>query len=80
MWDGSFEGKLHDGEPCPVRAGDQVTVQFFFDAATNYLAGTCTIKSIEYEVDIDTGKALSYSVTVEGHGDLVETGNLLSGS
>lgn len=80
-WEGSFMLVLHDGEPLPVREGDQVDAQFHLDSSDGeYLDGTITIVDIELDVDVKDGKAVQVPVTWQGHGDLTETGDYLGGS
>lgn len=78
-WEGSFEGVVNDGEAIPVKRGDSVDAQFHLDSSDGqYKSGKIVVSSVEIEVDIDTGKTISYTASFEGDGQLTDTGSLIT--
>lgn len=79
MWEGSFDGKVNDGEAVPLKEGDGVAAQFHLDGSGGqHMAGNITVKSLDVECDFDTGKVIAYSVKFEGNGALTDTGDYLT--
>lgn len=76
-WDGSFDGKVNDGESVPLSEGDNTDAAFHIDGdGGGYYSGTITVTGVDVETDIDSGKVVSYTVSFEGDGELTKSGHL----
>lgn len=79
-WTGSFEQKVTAGTPIPIKVGQAYPMTFHIDKTpTDYYSGTGVVTQIDGpEADMNDGKELGYSVTVEGDGELLFFGTLLA--
>lgn len=64
---GSIEGKLQSGDAEPFSVGSTVTLTLITGGGLQ-LAGNAVITNLSYEVDMDTGKAVTFKADFESDG------------